>query len=120
MYKLLPLLLIALLTIITGIADSQGFIHSSFVWKKGRFIWEEAGKAIFAFGIGILFYWLSIKYMQQVGIKSAEIQTTIWFAATIIGVALVSGKLVHWNLFDQILSGLILFGIGFLIFRTGG
>lgn len=118
--KIFAIVLIIILTILSGIGDSQGFLHSSLVWKNAKFIWGEAGKSILGFGIGILFYWFAIKYMQQVGIISAEMQTISWFAVTIIGVAIVSGKFIDWSAADKAISVGVLIGIGLLLFRTGG
>ena len=120
MTKTWSVLFIIVLTVLTGLADSQGFLHSSNVWKNGKFIWYEAVKSLIGFGVGIVFFWFAIKYMQKIGIVSTEIQTTIWFAVTIIGVAFVSGKFFQWNLSNQLISILVLLGIGILIFRTGG
>ncbi|OGK11882.1 hypothetical protein A2954_05880 [Candidatus Roizmanbacteria bacterium RIFCSPLOWO2_01_FULL_37_12] len=120
MNKIWATVLILALTILSGIADSQGFLHASIVWKSGKFIWKEAGKSLASFIIGIIIYWFAIKYMQRAGLKSAEIQTSIWFAITIIGVAFVSGKFFQWNISNQLISILVLIGIGILIFRTGG
>jgi hypothetical protein len=120
MSNYIAIIAIIFLTALTGIADSQGFIYSAQVWQKGKFIWINAGKSILSFSVGIMIYWLAIKFMQQVGIISAEIQTTIWFAITIVGVAIASGKFFHWSLTNQFVSVLVLIGIGFLIIKTGG
>ena len=119
-YKIATLISILVLTLFSGLADSRGFIYASQAWENGKLIWAEAGKTLLVFGLGIVFYLFAIKYMQQAGLKSAEIQTLIWFVAVIIGVAVASGKFSHWNLIDQIISVAILTGIGLLIFRTGG
>ena len=118
--KIFAIILIIILTILSGMGDSQGFLHSSLVWKNGKFIWSEAGKSTLGFGFGILLYWFAIKYMQQVGIISAEIQTVAWFTVTIIGVAIVSGKFIQWGAIDKIISIGVLIGISLLLFRTGG
>ncbi|MBI4225695.1 hypothetical protein HY612_01135 [Candidatus Roizmanbacteria bacterium] len=120
MNKATVILLIIFLTVISGIGDSQGFLHSSNVWKNGKFILSEAAKSTAGFGFGILFYWFAIKYMQQVGVISAEIQTITWFVVTIIGVAIVSGKFILWGPVDKAISVGVLIGIGLLLFRTGG
>lgn len=110
--------LIAIFTIISGLADSQGFLHSSNVWKNGKFITSESIKSLIGFGIGSVVFWFAIKHMQQVGIVTAEIQTIFWFTITILGVALASGKFFHWNIIDQAVGTGIFIGLIFLIFRT--
>lgn len=106
------------LTILTGLGDSQGFIHASRVWDKGVFVWGEAFKSAGGFALGTAAYWIIVKFLQHHGVVTAEIQTLSWFAITIIGVSLASGKFFQWTLFDQILAASILFGIGVLMIRT--
>lgn len=116
--KIQTLITVVILTVITGLADSQGFVHAAKVWEKGHFISPEAIKSAVAIIIGLVSYWLLIKFMQQYGIFSAEIQILIWFVVTIIGVALFSGKIFQWTVLDQAIALITLFGIGALIIRT--
>lgn len=106
------------LTVLTGLGDSQGFIHSAKVWDHKQFIWSEASKSAAGFLLGTVSYWMIVKFLQQHGVVAAEVQTIGWFAITIIGVSLASGKFLQWTIFDQILATSILFGIGVLILRT--
>jgi divalent metal cation (Fe/Co/Zn/Cd) transporter len=108
------------LTLLSGIADAQGFIHASTTWMNGKIIWEEGLKSLLGFGVGALCYILAINYLEQVGLVSAEIQTVIWFTVTIIGVAFISGKFLHWHLVDQLVALLAIVCIGWLVIRTGG
>ena len=39
--------------------------------------------------------------MARLGITSAEIQTAVWFAMTIIGVVVFSGKFFTWPRLEQ-------------------
>lgn len=120
MNKIVVITLIIILTIISGLADSQGFFHSSNVWRNGKFILLEAGKSLLGFGVGSVVFWFAIKYMQQVGILSAEVQTITWFAVTIVGVAVASGKFLRWDAIDQTIAVVVIIEIGLLLFRTGG
>lgn len=119
MTKLFPLLLVISLTLVAGFLDSQGFFHSSQVWKNDKFITNEAIKSLFCFIVGTVLFWFSIKYLQQLGVISAEMQTIIWFVVTILGVAVASGKFFQWNIIDQAIGIGVLIGIGLLLFRTG-
>lgn len=112
--------LILLFTIISGIGDSQGFVWASRVWQGDKFIWPNALRSGMGFAVGILFYWFAIRYLQKVGVVSAELQTLFWFSITIIGVAIVSRELLHWNLVDQGVAIATLAGIAWLLIRTGG
>lgn len=48
---------------------------------------------------------------------SAELQTTVWFAMTIIGVVIFSGKFLAWPRLEQVVA--VLVGLGWLLARTG-
>lgn len=107
------------LTLLSGFGDSQGFIHASNIWKNDSLVLGEFIKSALGFGVGIVTYWFVVKYLQQMGIISPEIQTIGWFAVTIVGVSLASGSFFKWAWFDQLIAILVLFGISWLLVRTG-
>ncbi|OGK22304.1 hypothetical protein A2866_05320 [Candidatus Roizmanbacteria bacterium RIFCSPHIGHO2_01_FULL_39_8] len=119
MTKSFSLVLVIVLTLVAGFLDSQGFFHSSQVWKNDQFVTHEAVKSLFSFVAGTILFWFSIKYLQQLGVVSAEMQTIIWFVVTIVGVAIASGKFFQWNIIDQSIGIAVFIGIGLLLFRTG-
>jgi len=112
-------LLIAL-TLISGLADAQGFIHASNVWLNGKLIWAEVIKSALGFGSGIVAYWICIRFLQGFRIISPEIQTVGWFTTTIIGVAMFSGKFLHWQIVDQMVGMAVLLGVVWLLARSAG
>ena len=107
-------------TLLSGFCDAQGFIYASKVWQDDRFVWAEAFRSMLGFILGVTLYWLALRYLGQLGIVSAEVQTLLWFGMTIVGVALLSGRFAQWQLVDQIVSFGVLGGIAWLLFRTGG
>ena len=111
---------VIVLTLISGLADAQGFVHAANIWQSGKLVLPEVMKSALGFGIGILMYWICIRFLQDFRIFSPEIQTLAWFTATIIGVALFSGKFLHWHTVNQIVGISVLCGVAFLLFRTGG
>lgn len=113
------ILIIGILTVISGYSDAQGFLHASNIWHKGEIVWDELGKSALGFAGGIISYWIVIKFLQQAGIVLPEIQTIGWFAVTIIGIALISGKFANWQTIDQIVAILVVFGLGWLLLRVG-
>jgi hypothetical protein len=42
----------------------------------------------------------------------------VWFGATIVGVAALSGQLLRWHPADQFVALAVMAGIGWLLFRT--
>jgi hypothetical protein len=109
--------LIALFTTLSGFGDAEGFVHASRVWQDGRFVWMEALKCIAGFQFGMVMYWLALWKLSSHGIVAVEIQTLFWFSATIIGVALLSGRILRWPVIDQLVAATVLAGIGWLMCR---
>lgn len=107
------------LTLLSGFGDAQGFLHAANIWSNGKLNGEALGKSALGFGVGIITYWLIIRYLQRVGIVSPELQTILWFSATIIGIALLSGKFLIWQRIDQVIAILVVLGVGWLLFRIG-
>jgi hypothetical protein len=113
-------LIIIVLTVLSGIADSQGFIHAAKIWANDRLVWNDLGKSALGFAFGISLYWIVIKYMNAAGIAAPEIQTLIWFSITILGVAILSSNFFRWQTIDQIVGMVVLAGVAWLMVRTGG
>ena len=111
-------LFIVIITLISGIGDSRGFIHAANIWRQGALAVDELGKSALGFSIGISAYWVAVKYLTELGILSPEIQTLIWFGITIIGVALISGRFLQWETIDQVIAVIVILGITWLLFRT--
>jgi hypothetical protein len=109
--------LIAVFTMLSGLGDAEGFIHASKVWQNGRFVWPEALKCIAGFQFGMLMYWAALWKLSSHGVVAVEIQTLFWFAATIIGVAVLSGRIAGWPSVDQAVAAAVLAGIGWLVYR---
>lgn len=113
------LMLIIGLTLISGLCDSYGFTHAANVWQDGRLIGREIARSAGGFVGGISLYWVAVRYLNAVGIASAELQTLLWFGTTLIGVALLSGRFLQWRTVDQLIAVAILVGIGWLLSRPG-
>ena len=112
--------LIVAVTLVSGVADARGFIHASKIWQDDRLVWSELGKSAIGFLAGIAAYWLSLRYMKALGVMTPEIQTLIWFGVTMIGVAVISGRVLRWPLLDQGVAVAVLVGLGWLIYRSPG
>ena len=114
------LFLIVAITLISGVGDSQGFIHAARMWQDGKIVWNEFGKSASGFSVGIGSYWLAVKYLKEFGVFSPETQTLLWFGVTIIGVALISRKFFVWQKIDQLVAGFVFLAISWLLFRIVG
>ena len=112
------IILIIALTLLSGFGDSQGFVHASRGWVNGLPVWKELVKSVLWFGLGIVIFLGAIRFMREVGIVLPEIQTTVWFLAVIIGVAILAGHFFQWERQEQVVALVVVAGIGWLIFRT--
>jgi|SRR3989344_1896265 len=116
----MKVLVIILLTVISGIGDAYGFTHAAKMWVGGILKLSSLLNSAQGFLLGITSYWLSVKFMQDVGILSAEIQSLIWFTVTILGVVLLNGEFIHWRMIDKIVAGSVLVGMSWLLVRIRG
>jgi hypothetical protein len=112
--------LIVGLTLLSGFADSQGFLHAAQIWVDRKVIWPEVAKSALGFSSGIILYWIALRYLKDAQVAAPEIQTLIWFGVTIVGVAIASGKFAQWRSVEQLVATGVLLGIGWLLVRTSG
>ncbi len=118
--KILPLLFVIILTVISGIADSQGFSYAAAMWRDDKLVWNALFKSAAGFAVGIVTYWLIVRFLNQLHVTAPEIQTLLWFGVTLLAVAIVNGNFFRWQRIDQLVAVMVLLGIGWLLFRTGG
>jgi hypothetical protein len=111
------LLIILGTALLSGLGDSQGFVHSSTMWQSGRFVVRECVKSATGFAVGIGSYWLCVRYLKECGVHAPETQTLLWFATTMLGVALASGEWLRWHRVDQAVALVVLVGLGWLVLR---
>jgi len=109
---------ITVFTVAAGVFDSLAFHYSAGMWQGGRLVLAQAAKAAGSFAVGIVLYWVAIRYLGEVGVVLPEIQTLIWFAVTIVGVAVLGGRFLQMPVLDQIVAGNALVSLGWLIVRT--
>jgi len=113
------MVLIIGLTLLSGFADSQGFLHAAKIWEGQKVIWSEVAKSTMGFASGIILYWIVLKYLKAAQVAAPEVQTMIWFGVTIVGVAVLSGRFAQWRWTEQLVAGGVILGIGWLLIRTG-
>jgi hypothetical protein len=103
------------LWVCSGMADSLGFVHASRMWRDDGLVWRECVRSALGFASGIALYWHSVRYATRLGIVSAEAQTIVWFAVTIVGEALVNGKFSEWPMLDRLVALVVASGLGWLM-----
>ena len=106
------------LTLLSGFADAQGFLHAAHIWEGKNVIWSEVVKSAIGFGSGIIVYWIALKYLAA-HVAAPEMQTMLWFGVTIVGVAVASGRFAQWRGTEQVVACGVVLGIGWLLIRTG-
>ncbi len=67
-------LLILTLTLISGWGDAQGFVHASGIWDGARMNPNQLLRSALAFSVGIGSYWLSLRFLAELGIVSPTVQ----------------------------------------------
>lgn len=115
----MQLLILLGATLACGAADALGFVHAARVWQAGQFVWREALISAVSFQVGVAMYWIALRTLGAWGVVATEAQTLVWFAATIIGVAILSGQFLRWQALDQAVAVAVLGGIAWLLARTG-
>jgi hypothetical protein len=113
-----PSALVVVLCAASGAADAQGFLHASRIWEAERLIWPEVARSALGFSVGICCFWASLPFMQRLGIVAPEVQTTVWFFVTIVGVALASGRVARWPVAEQAVAVAITLALGWLLVRS--
>ena len=89
--------LVSAFTILTGYADSRGFVHAARVWDGGQIVWREVALSGLGFLLGVVAYWIVVRFAGELGIRSALLQTMGWFAVTIFAVALTQAGQQRWQ-----------------------
>src|SRR3978361_215206 len=106
------------LALLSAVADAQGFLHASRIWDGQRLVWPEIGKSAVGYVVGFTIYWGAVIVFEHIGVHAPEVQTVIWFVFTIIGVGVLSGRFLQWQMLEQAIGVAVLIGLTFLLVRT--
>src|SRR3954454_15233326 len=52
--------LVSVFTVITGYADSRGFVHAARIWSGGDLVWREVALSSLGFVLGVVTYWIVV------------------------------------------------------------
>jgi hypothetical protein len=85
---------------------------------EGAISWIDVAWSTTAWSVGIMLYVMSLRFLTRLGVTAAEIHTMVWFAMTIVGVIVFSGRFFAWPRLEQGVATLLLVGLGWLLVRT--
>lgn len=106
------------LILAAGACDAAGFTYAAKIWQDNHPHWKILLLSASGFACGIALYWVTVRYLSEIGVVSPELQTLLWFGTTLVGVAMISGRFLSWHLLDQGVAILVLIGIGWLLVRV--
>ena len=112
------LVVVALLTVGSGLLDARAFVFAARVWPGGRLDWKMALASLACFAGGIGLYVLAVKFMQNAGIQGVALQSGIWFIVTAIGIAAMDGTIVQWTRSQQVVGVVVVVALCWLISTT--
>ena len=112
------LVVVALLTVGSGLLDARAFVFAARVWPEGRLDWKMALASLACFAGGIGLYMFAVKFMHNAGIQGVALQSGIWFVVTAIGIAAMDGTIVQWTRSQQVVGVAIAVALCWLISTT--
>jgi hypothetical protein len=113
----LAFLAVLVLCVLSGIADSQGFVHASDIWRGEGVSWASLGRSSLGFLVGMTAYWISIRFMNRVGLATADLQYLVWFFITLIGVGIATGSIRRWTGIDVAVGVVVVAGLCWLTMK---
>jgi hypothetical protein len=108
---------VLVLCVLSGLADSQGFVHASEIWRDEGVSWASLGRSSLGFVVGMTAYWISIRFMNRVGLATADLQYVVWFFITLIGVGIATGSLRRWTGIDVAVGVVVVAGLCWLTMK---
>jgi hypothetical protein len=117
--KFLSLSAMLAATLVSGLADARAFVHAARIWKEGPLQWAELGRSLLFFAIGITFFLITVRFLMTLGVRTATLQTMVWFLTTIVGVAMIGGDFQRWAWVDQAVAVVVAGGLVWLMTRVG-
>ncbi len=108
---------VLVLCVISGLADSQGFVHAADVWRDEGVSWPSLGRSSLGFVVGMSSYWISIRFMNRVGLATADLQYLVWFLITLIGVGIATGSIRRWSGVDVAVGVMVVAGLCWLTMK---
>lgn len=118
MSQISNLVVVVVLTVLSGLLDGRGFVYAARAWPGGDLDLRLAASAVLAFATGLVCYVIAVKFLQQFGVGSVALQSAIWFVVTVVGISLMDGRIATWTRPQQIVGLLVAAGLCWLIVST--
>jgi hypothetical protein len=112
------LVVVALLTLGSGLLDARGFVYAARAWPDGHLDVKVGALSLLSFAGGVSVYVLAVKFMQNAGIQGVALQSGIWFVVTAVGIAAMDGSLLQWTRTQQAVGLGVAIALGWLISTT--
>lgn len=112
------LIVVALLTVGSGLLDARGFVYAARSWPAGQLDPKIGFLSLACFAGGLSAYILAVKFMQNAGIQGVALQSGIWFVITAVGIAAMDGSIVNWTRTQQVVGVVVAVALCWLIATT--
>jgi hypothetical protein len=112
------LIVVALLTIGSGLLDARGFVFAARSWPGGQLDPRMGFLSLACFAGGLTAYIVAVKFMQNAGIQGVALQSGIWFVITAVGIAAMDGTILNWTRTQQVVGVVVAVALCWLIATT--
>jgi hypothetical protein len=112
------LLVVGVITIVSGLLDARGFVYAARAWPGGQLDLKVGLLSLASFAGGVTAYIVAIKFMQNAGIQGVALQSGIWFVVTAVGIAAMDGSLLTWSRTQQVVGLAVAVALCWLITTT--
>ena len=111
-------IIVAILTIASGLLDARGFVYAARAWPDGQLDLKMGLASLASFAGGVSAYIIAIRFMQNAGIHGVALQSGIWFVVTAIGIAAMDGSILQWSRTQQLVGLAVAIALGWRIPTT--
>lgn len=102
---------------VTGFVDGQWFSLVPKIWKAQGIDFLTVGKIFLLYNLGLITYIAASHFLVKQGVENALVMTLVWFIATIISLAVISGSFITLNTVDKIIALAAVLLVGLLYYR---
>ena len=89
--------LVLVLIVLSGFADSLGFVYAARIWQAGQLSWPDVGRSALGWAVGITLYVVSLKYMARLGVSISDMDTPVANLSGGQRQAVAISRALRWN-----------------------